>query len=271
MDRVEAKLDLEGTLRRSEGGARVPYNLQEGGVRVPYNIQQSERKIHHNQGGIGLAQKEEEGLETQQDYQPVFVDGTHIAWPQESNLQQTMRVESNKDPSFLEENSGIRYNPSLLEENTGGETHYNPPPSVDPCSNQMEQSTNHKDQLKQGSQGESVLGNFSRFFQDFQPETSLLAQRRGELEVDGIAAEVEREPVIRDFLEREPVIREVSREPLIREVSREHSRVERISRRVPREELQEFQEKSYRRVPREELLLSASKLNCHHAAQNCSK
>ena len=169
-----------------------------------------------------------------------------------------MRGESNKNPSFL-------------EENTGGETHYNPPPSVDPCSNQMEQSTNHKDQLKQGSQGESVLGNFSRFFQDFQPETSLLAQRRGELEVDGIAAEVEREPVIRDFLEREPVIREVSREPLIREVSREHSRVERISRRVPREELQEFQEKSSRRVPRQELLLSASKLNCHHAAQNCSK
>ena len=258
MDRVEAKLDLEGTLRRSEGGARVPYNLQEGGVRVPYNIQQGERKIHHNQGGFGLTQKEEEGLETQQDYQPVFVDATHIAWPQESKLQQTVRGESNK-------------NPSLLEENTGGETHYNPPPSVDPCSNQMEQSTNHKDQLKQGSQGESVLGNFSRFFQDFQPETSLLAQRRGELEVDGIAAEVEREPVIRDFLEREPVIREVSREPLIREVSREHSRVERISRRVPREELQEFQEKSYRRVPREELLLSASKLNCHHAAQNCSK
>ena len=248
MDRVEAKLDLEGTLRRSEGGARVPYNLQEGGVRVPYNLQQGERKIQHNQGGIGLAQKEEEGLETQQDYQPVFVDATHIAWPQESKLQQTMRGESNK-------------NPSLLEENTGGETHYNPPPSVDPCSNQMEQSTNHKDQLKQGSQGESVLGNFSRFFQEFQPDSSLLAQRRVDLEEDGVAAEVE----------REPVFREVSREPLIREVSREHSRVERISRRVPREELQEFQEKSYRRVPRGELLLSASKLNCHHAAQNCSK
>ena len=240
MDRVEANLDLE------ERNARVDsYNL--------HGSQGDHRKIQHNQGDTGsTTQKEEGGLETQKDYQPVFVDGIPgFPWPQERTLQQTMRLGSNKDPSYLEENSRIRYNPSLLEENRG--IYYNLPPAVDPCSNQLEQSTNHKDQLKQGSQGEAVLDNVSRFFQDFQAESSLLAQRQVELEVDGVGAEVKRDT--RDFLEREPVIREVSREPLVREVSRERSRVESIPRRVPREEL----------------LLSASKLNCHHASQNCSK
>ena len=282
MDRLEANLDLE------ERNARVnSYNL--------HGSQGDHSKIQHDQGGIrSTTQKEEEGLETQQDCQPVFVDGIPgFPWPQESTLQQTMRLANNKgpsileenseiqyhpsfleeksgiryNPSYLEENSRIRYNPSILEKNRG--IHYSPPPLVDPCSNHLEQSTNHKDHLKQGPQ---VLGNVSRFFQDFQAETSLLAQRQVELEVDGVGAEVER-----DFLEREPVIREVSRE---------RSRVGRVSRRVPREEFQEFQEKIYRgvpreefqefqgksssRVPREELLLSASKLNSY-ASQNCSK
>ena len=222
-------------------------DLEERNARVDsYNLHGSQgdhRKIQHNQGDTGsTTQKEEGGLETQKDYQPVFVDGIPgFPWPQESTLQQTMRLGSNKDPSYLEENSRIRYNPSILEDNMG--VHYNPPPLVDPCSNRLEQSTKNKDHPKQGAQGEEVLANVSRFFQDFQAENTLLAQRQVELEVDGIGAEVERE---RDFLEREPVTRELSRE---------RSRGESIPRRVTREEL----------------LLSASKLNCHHASQNCSK
>ena len=239
MDRVEANLDLE------ERNARVnSYNLP--------GSQGDHRKIQHDQGGIrSTSQKEEGGLETQQDCQPVFVDGIPgFPWPQESTLQRTMKVGNYKDPSYLEENSGIRYNPSILEENSGIRynpsileenrgIYYNLPPLVDPSSNQLEQSTKHKDHLKQGK---PVLDNVSRFFQDFQPENSLLVQRRGELEVDGVAAEVEREPGFRE------VSRE--REPL----TREHSRVGRVSRRVPREEL----------------LLSASKLKSY-ASQNCSK
>ena len=84
-----------------------------------------------------------------------------------------------------------------------------------------------------------MLENLSRFLQDLN-ESGLLAQRRVELDVEGVASEGEEEE------------EEEEREPVIREVSREHSRFERISRRAPREEL----------------VLSASKLNCHGSQNN---
>ena len=183
-------------------------------------------KIHQNQGGISLIQKED----YQENYQPLLVDGSHYPWPQQSTLQKTIRGKNNNHPSFLEGNR---------------RTHSNQPSMFDQASiHHPQQSTIRKDHFKQSSQEESDqgpgFGNFSRFLQDLNE--SSLAQKRVDLEEDGVASEEEKEE------------EEEEREPVLREVSREHLRVERISRRAPREEL----------------VLNASKLNCN-GSQNYYK
>ena len=248
MDKVESKLDLGGKSRFGEGDvpyslhgegdlSRVLYSLHgEGGVswvpqslhgegdrsKVPQGLggSQGDTKIQYKQGGVGLTHKEDD----QEDYQPLLVDGTHYQWRQESTLQKSIRggkkkqKEKTSPPAFFEQASN----------------HHQP-----------QQPTIRKDGSKQSAQEEPdhqgpVLENLSRFLQDLN-ESGLLAQRRVELDVEGVASEGEEEE-------------EDEREPVIREVSREHSRFERISRRAPREEL----------------VLSASKLNCH-GSQNCYK
>ena len=224
MDKVESKLDLGGKSRFGEGD--VPYSLHgEGDLsRVPQSLRgsQGDTKIQYKQGEVGLTHREDD----QEDYQPLLVDGTHYPWRQESTLQKSIRggkkkqKEKTTPPAFFEQASN----------------HHQP-----------QQPTIRKDRSKQSSQVEPdhqgpVLENLSRFLQDLN-ESSLLAQRRVELDVEGVASEGEEEGE-----------EEEEREPVIREVSREHSRVERISRRAPREEL----------------VLSASKLNCH-GSQNYYK
>ena len=235
LDKVESKLDLGGKSRFGEGD--VPYSLHgEGDLsrvlyslhgmgdlsRVPQGLRgsQGDTKIQYEQGGIGLTHNEDD----QEDYQPLLVDGTHYPWRQESTLQKSIRGGKKKQ-----------------KEKT------NPPAFFEQASNhhQPQQPTIRKDRSKQSSREEQdhqgpVLENLSRFLQDLN-ESGLLAQRRVELDVEGVASEGEEEE-------------EEEREPVIREVSREHSRFERISRRAPREEL----------------VLSASKLNCH-GSQNCYK
>ena len=239
MDKVESKLDLGGKSRFAEGDVSyclhgegcvswVPQSLHgEGDLsRVPQGLggSQGDTKIQYEQGGIGLTHNEDD----QEDYQPLLVDGTHYPWRQESTLQKSIRggkkkqKEKTTPPAFFEQASN----------------HHQP-----------QQPTIRKDGSKQSAQEEPdhqgpVLENLSRFLQNLN-ESSLLAQRRVELDAEGVASEGE---------EQEEEEEEEEREPVIREVSREHSRVERISRRAPREEL----------------VLSASKLNCH-GSQNCYK